>query len=801
MKDIKKFLTSKILRYSILAIFFGCIAGGAIAIYELYRIAGTLPDAEEITRYRMNQPSMVYDSSGNVIAELGNERRYPIPISEMPLHIRQAIVAVEDARFYEHNGIDLLGIIRATFKNIRSGRLAEGGSTLTQQLVKNIYLSPERKFMRKFKEAVIAYRIDNYLTKDEILEFYLNQVNFGRGGYGVQAAAINYFGKNAKDMTLAECALLAGIPKAPGVYAPHINHDRALQRRNYVLLRMFENGYITEEEYNQAIEEPIVITSTTPLRLRHAGYFLDYTLRYLNDELGISEPQSKGLKVYTTLNIEFQEKAEESVRKNLLKTSHYVGYFGPAGNATKAFTEPEPRALQSDGEDIVGMPPTLSEMMQTPTYLSAIGFEKAIVNKVNDTSLEISLGIGDNVSKGVVNLVNNRWARPYISKTSQLNDFKTILKENDIIYVIKHPKDEGVYMLEQDPVAEAALLAIDPKSGAIYAMVGGFSFEKSMFNRATQAKRQVGSVFKPLVYATAFENGYQPMTKILDAPILAQPDEDGAVWRPKNYDDRYFGEITLKEGLTRSLNTVTVKIAEKVGLRKILRYVKDFGIYSALAHDMSITIGSGSISLIEMVYAYSVFPNMGTRPIVPYFITKVEDAEGKILFEIDAPEHVNVLKPNTAQIMNDMLMNVVENGTGFRAKAIPRPIGAKTGTSNQTRDAWFIGYLPNLVVGVWTGFDDFGINAEVGTGSWASGPQWVDFVSSIIDKIPFAVFPVTNGVIYRKVDTTKWEPTTELMYENTSFEPYSYELNIDEQDNATGPLPAAGGNLSTGTVN
>lgn len=216
---------------------------------------------------------------------------------------------------------------------------------------------------------------------------------------------------------------------------------------------------------------------------------------------------------------------------------------------------------------------------------------------------------------------------------------------------------------------------------------------------------------------------------------------------------------------------------------------------------MTITIGSGSISLIEMVYAYTVFPNMGTRPVVPYFITKVEDAEGKVLFEIDPPEHVNVLKPNTAQIMNDMLINVVENGTGSRAKAIPRPIGAKTGTSNQTRDAWFIGYLPNLVVGVWTGFDDFGINASVGTGAWASGPQWVDFVSSIIDKIPFAVFPVTNGVIYRKVDITKWEPTTELIYENTSFEPYSYEINIDEQDNATGALPAASENSSTGTVN
>jgi penicillin-binding protein 1A len=308
-------------------------------------------------------------------------------------------------------------------------------------------------------------------------------------------------------------------------------------------------------------------------------------------------------------------------------------------------------------------------------------------------------------------------------------------------------------------------------------MVGGFAFEKSMFNRSTQAKRQVGSIFKPLVYSVAMESNLQPMTKVLDAPLLTAPNESGMVWRPKNYEDRYYGETTLKEGVTRSRNVVTIKVAEKVGLRKIMQYVKDFGIQSELASDLSITIGSGSISLLEMVTAYSVFPNMGTRPLSPYFVTRVEDADGNVLFDLLPPEHVNVIRPNTAQIMNDILMNVVERGTGFRAKVIPRPIGAKTGTSNENRDAWFIGYMPNLVVGVWTGFDDFSINVEVGTGSQASGPTWVDFVSAIVDKVPLGIFPVAEGVVYRKVDNTDWEPTSELIFENTSFEPYSYDTN------------------------
>jgi penicillin-binding protein 1A len=784
----KRFLKTKFFLFGILPVFFGSIAGVIILSVIIYKATRDIPSIEELTQFRLNQPSMVYDSTGKVIAELGTERRYPIRISEMPMSVRLAVVAVEDARFFEHNGIDMLGIIRATLKNIRAGRLAEGGSTLTQQLVKNIFLSPEKKFVRKFKEAIIAYQIDKYLTKDEILEYYLNQVNFGRGGYGLQAASINYFGKNAKDLNLAESALLAGIPKSPRLYSPHItnNKDRSLQRRNYVLLRMYENAFVTEDEYLNAIEEPLVIIDNPPTRQRFAEYFLDYVLKYITEDLAIDAPQNRGLKVYTTLNMEFQEKAEAAVRNNLQATAARIGYFGPVGHLSEITEEKPPVLTDFTEEDgVIYVPPTLEDLLEVPSYLKQNGFKKAVVSKV-DTA-ELSITFKDNTT-GRVKLSSSLWAKPASNtKDRRLDDFRKILKDNDIVYVVpaNDKKEKDLYFLTQDPPMEAALLAVDPQSGAVLAMVGGYSFEKTMFNRATQAKRQVGSVFKPIAYSVALEEGLQPMSKILDAPIISQPDENGMIWRPKNIVDEYRGETTLKEGVTKSINVATIRMSEKLGLKKILAYSKSFGITSDLANDLSITIGSGSISLLEMVYAYSVFPNMGTRCAAPYFITKIEDTDGNILFEFEPPEHIQVLKPYTAQVMTDILMNVVQNGTASRAKVIRRPIGAKTGTSNKYRDAWFVGFLPNLVVGVWTGFDDYSVDVNLGTGAQSSLPTWVEFVSAIVGKIPPAVFPVTQGVKYIKVDNKNWEPVSDAIWEDTSFEPYIEENLPGAHDNQT----------------
>jgi penicillin-binding protein 1A len=360
------------------------------------------------------------------------------------------------------------------------------------------------------------------------------------------------------------------------------------------------------------------------------------------------------------------------------------------------------------------------------------------------------------------------------------------------VYVSKKPdtaNETSNYLLQQDPPLESSLLAVDPQSGAVLAMVGGFAFEKSMFNRVTQSKRQTGSVIKPIVYSAAMESGQQPMTKVLDAPIISTADDSGMVWRPRNNEDRYYGETTLKEGLTRSRNIVTIRTSEMIGIRKVMEYIRRFGITSEMPMDMSITIGSGSVSLMEMVYAYSAFPNMGTRVEKPYFVTKIEDSDGNVLYDIPKPQHVEVMKPATAQVMTDILVNVVEKGTAFRAKAITRPVGAKTGTSNEGRDAWFMGFMPNLAVGVWAGFDDFGSKVAVGYGSQNAGPTWVDFVVSVLPYVKPAVFPVAEDVEYKKVDIETWEPTDELNAGMISFEPYLLEDAAEETtDNVSAGL-------------
>ncbi|GAB7140660.1 PBP1A family penicillin-binding protein [Deferribacterales bacterium RsTz2092] len=766
---IKEFRERVTLRHVLLGVGLGCVVGGAVLVLVLIGIAATLPSVEDISKYRFLQPSIVYDVKGRVIAELGVERRYPVPIKDMPLSIRQAVVAVEDSRFYEHSGIDFVGIARAMLSNIKAGRFAEGGSTLTQQLVKNIYLSSDKKLIRKYKEAVLAYRLDKYLTKDEILEYYLNFVNFGRGGYGLQSAAINYFGKNAKDLTLPEAAMLAGIPKSPRIYSPHQSIERAKQRRAHVLYRMYEDGYITEPEYLAATDEPIVIIDNPPNRVRSSAYFLDYVLRFLTDELKIADPQNSGIIVHTTLDIDHQSEAERAMEKNLITAAKAIGYFGPAVTAKNVASATTVELVE--GADASVVPLSAELIMRVPPYLERLGYKRARILAVEDQRLQIMV---DDKTPGVIVLKDNRWAHIAPANNVSLNNFHSILAENDIIYVSPKKGSASEYLLEQDPPIEGALLSVNPQSGAILAMVGGFAFERSMFNRAWQAKRQVGSIFKPLVYSTALEHGMQAMDKMLDAPIIVSPDEKGRIWRPKNDEDKYFGETTLKEGLTRSRNIVTIRVAEKIGIGNILEYARRFGIVSELPADLSITIGSGTLSLMEMVYAYCTFPNLGTRPERPYFITKVEDIDGNVLFEAEVPSQVNVIRQETAQVMIDVLMNVVERGTGYRARAIPRPVGAKTGTTNENRDAWFVGFLPNLSVGVWMGFDDFSSPYSVGYGSPVSGPVWVDYVSAVLPRLPREVFPVAgSGVLYRKTDMSNWEATDDILpSEDISFEPY-----------------------------
>lgn len=758
----------------------GIFSAAGLTVY-IYFLSKELPSVEEVSSFRYNEPTVVYDATGKVIAELGPERRYPVPMDKIPKYIGQAVVAVEDSRFYEHKGVDFLGIARAFFVNLKAGRVVEGGSTLTQQLVKVIYLNPEKKLKRKIKEAIMAYRIDNYLSKDQILELYLNQVNFGRGAYGIQAAAVNYFGKNVGDLTLAEGALLAGIPKGPGIYAPHINVEKSRTRRNHVLYRMYEVGYITEDDYKKAIEDTIVITDSIPLRLRYAGYFIDYLQKYIADNIDMENLQGmQGMKVYTTLRIDYQIAAEKAVLNNLMDISKREGYYGPVGNITKV-EEVIPTQI-NQGED--GEAATIgvenkpaNDLHKVPSYLASKGISKAVVTAVNKDTVTITL---DNVT-GEIKLNDNVWAKPNGSDINKLLDFKTILKENDIVYVSKASGAEGVYLLEQDPLLESALISIDPVTGAIYAMVGGLSYEKSFYNRAVQAQRQMGSTFKPIVYSAAFESGMLPMDVMLDIPVISEEeDEAKSPWKPQNFGGQFSGKMTVKEALLKSNNTVTIKVAEKTGINKIIRYAKSFGFSADMPKDMSVSIGSASGSVLEMAIAYSTFANGGYRPAEPYFITKIEDAQGQVLYTFTPKEPVKVLEEASSDIITATLVDTVQKGGSWRAKALRRVTGGKTGTTNDSKDGWFAGFLPDMVTVTWVGYDDFRKLGSYATGSSIAATAWVSYMSSILNTIPHKMFPISQKTAYFKVDNATKEITDAIVGD------FTYELfPVDEEGRPT----------------
>lgn len=765
-RPVKKKSKLRILLYFILAVFIlGVIGLIGIGIY-IYILNKELPSTDEFSRFKYSEPMVVYDSSGRVIAELGAERRYPISINDMPDYVYHAVVAVEDGRFYEHSGIDLWGIMRAMVTNLKAGRMVEGGSTLTQQLVKVIYLSPERKLKRKIKEVIIAYKLDKELTKEQILELYLNQVNFGRGAYGIQAAAINYFGKKVQDLTIAEAAMIAGIPKGPSIYAPHLNMNKSIKRRNHVLRRMHELNYITNEEYETALNEKVNLAASVPSRLRYAGFFMDYVHKYIEEELKIKDAQNIGLKVFTTLNLDYQIEAERAVTKSLLDIGKREGYEGPVGvwdilyedNSTE--DDEEAYNVDIETEEIVEDNNTIKYIAldnNTPSYLKDFGIMKAAVTKVDVEQLELLLP--DN-STGILRLSDNKWAHPE-SGTEQDN-FTNVFKENDIIYVSKHAKEENVYMLEQDPNIEGALVSINPNSGEIYAMVGGKHYGRgSYYNRAVQAKRQVGSTFKPIVYSAAYESGFIPMSTFDDTPFIQEAKGgNDKEWRPKNFDGQFKGLMTLQKALQVSNNSVTVKLAQKIGIKKIIRYARLFGLTGEMPNDLSVSLGSVSASPLEMAYVYSVFANQGLRPESPYFITRIADIDNKTLFEFPAPKMVKVLEPVSASLMTDNLIKVVERGGAWRSRnAVNRVFGGKTGTSNESKDGWFANVMPNFVTVTWVGYDNSSKMGEYAFGGNTAQFMWIDYFKSIEDKVPLALFKSPVGSYYFKTDNETFEIT------------------------------------------
>ena len=748
---------------------FGVIGFVSIIVY-VYILSLQLPSTDEFSKFKYTEPMVVYDAKGNIIAELGAERRYPISIEQMPPYVYQSVVAVEDARFYEHSGIDPLGIARAMVSNIKAGKMVEGGSTLTQQLVKVIYLSPERKVKRKIKEAIIAYRLDKELSKDKILELYLNQVNFGRGAYGIQAAAINYFGKeDVKDLTIAEAAMIAGIPKGPSIYAPHLNMKRAVARRNHVLKRMLEVKYITQEEYNAAVNETVKLSESIPLRLRHAGYFMDFVHKYIEEDLKIEDAQNKGIKVFTTLNLDYQIAAEDALIKNLMSIAKREGYKGTLG---KILIEDDTDVEQI--EDIIDNAVVSEENdnntvkyvrldNDVPSYLKDLGYQKAVITEAEKNTLKIKLSDG---SEGTINFKDNNWITN--AKNARAKSFLDVFAIDDMIYVSPVLKDNistGVYMIEQNPDLEGAVVSINPQTGEIYAMAGGMSYFKSFFNRAVQARRQVGSTFKPLVYAAAYESGYYPMSVFYDTPVIQKSVKQGEEdWRPKNFDGQFMGEMTLERALQLSNNSITIKLAQAIGIKKIIRYAQMFGFTGEIPADLSVSIGSLSASPLELAVAYSTFSNQGMRPSKPFFVTRVADIDNKTLFEFQKPEMTRVLDEKSASLITDSLVKVVEKGGAWKSRnAVNRILGGKTGTSNDSKDGWFAGVLPNFVTVAWVGYDDYRKMGSYAVGGNTAQNIFIDYFKSINEKVPLALFKVPAGASYFKVNNDMHEITDSLI--------------------------------------
>jgi penicillin-binding protein 1A len=631
----KGWLKSKLVRFLLLSFFlllFLVLIGSSIIYYVLLQ---ELPSIAALKDFRPSIATRVYADNNELLDEFFLEDRKLIKVSDIPRYAVLAFVAAEDARFFHHGGFDLQSITRAFYKNLEAGKIVQGGSTITQQVAKSLYLTPERRYIRKIKEAILAYKIDRYLTKEEILNLYLNYIYLGHGTYGIEAAAEGYFGKSSRYLTLAEAAMLAVLPKAPNAYSPFLHYDKARERQAYVLGRMIEDGYITPEQKEEALRAPLQLRSFRP-KEKIAPYFIENLRRYVQSKYGSDVLYKEGLEIYTTLNIAMQKSANEALERGL-------------------------KELEVRGKD-------------------------------------------------------------------------------------------------QKDMVQGALLCMDVKTGAIRAMVGGRDFTRSEFNRTTQSVRQPGSAFKPLIYTAAFDKGLTPATRLVDSPIVFEdPSQEDGFWKPKNFDGKFLGPITLRTALVHSRNVITVKLLQEIGVDYAAAYATNMGITSPLAKNLSLALGSSGVTLQEMVRAYGVLANGGKR-VTPYFVKKIVDRTGQVFEESQAVEE-QVIDARIAFLTTYVLQDVVESGTGRGVKSIGRPVAGKTGTTNDNRDAWFIGFTPSLVTGVWVGYDQAKNLRKDEVGGRAAAPIWLYFMGKALQTYPVEIFPVPEGIVFVKIDPETGLPT------------------------------------------
>lgn len=721
---------------AIVGIVFGVLTFAGV--YQYY--SSDLPRITTLEEYLPPVVTRFYSDDGRKIAEFYKERRFVIPLADMPDQLIKAFIAAEDSRFYQHKGIDFISIIRAFIKNLEAHAIVQGGSTITQQVAKSFFLTPERNYSRKIKEAILAYRIDKHFTKDEILYLYLNQIYLGHGSYGVEAAAQNYFGKAAKEMSLAECAVLAGLPRAPSRYSPTVHPDEARERQIYVLNRMVVEGFITNAQASEAMAVNIQVQTRPAWFSDSVPFYSEHVRQMIAEQYGTDRLYTGGLKVYTCVNIEMQKAARDAIDTGLRALDKRRGYRGPVDHLQEEDIEPFSAKLKEEIEKN-----GLHEDM----------FIRGVVVGIDGESGLATVRLGD--ARGTINPEDMRWARRPDPETAYgkayLRNPGDVLHRGDVILVHvmqwQQDRNEWRLSLDQEPKAQSALLSLEVETGHVKAMAGGRDYSDSQFNRAVQARRQPGSAFKPIIYAAALDKGYTAATLIADTPIVYDDGQDSP-WKPNNYDRTFQGLTLFRDGLIHSRNVITVKILRDIGIDYVINYAHNLGISSPLERNLSLALGSTGVSLLELVQSYSVFANQGYK-IPPVFITRIEDRDGKEIFRSD-PRPERAIEKSTAYIITHLMEEVVEEGTGQRVKALNRAVAGKTGTTNNLRDAWFVGFTPQYVAGVWVGFDQEKPLGNKETGAQAASPIWLDFMQEVLKDKPERVFPVPDNVIFANID-------------------------------------------------
>jgi penicillin-binding protein 1A len=709
----------RLVRWVIVAGLLAVGLGGLILYREL---SSDLPPVDQLLRYQPPTATRVFADDGTLIGEFYVERRYLVPLSRVPMHVRLAFLGAEDADFYRHRGVDPMSIVRALVNNMRSGSKLQGGSTITQQVVKNLLLTNERSWQRKAREAILALKLETKLSKDDILYLYLNQIYFGGNAYGIAAAAKTYFDVEVEDLSVAQAALLAGLPQAPSRYDPLRQSKQAIARQHYVLDRMLSEGFLNREQYDAAEAEQLHFAPRKPGVYLAAPWYVEHVRRLLEDRYGPAAAQL-GLRVHTAVDVRLQDAAEKALAQGLRDLDRRQGFRGPVthleGKEVPAYLKRQAEGRAAD-----------------ETH------RNAVILAVRPDHLEVRTAweTGSVAAEGIV------WNGKRLAPTT--------FHAGDVVAVtlVDRAPDGSTtrFALDQDPQVEGALVSIDPYTGQVKAMVGGYSFGRSHFNRAVQAHRQPGSSFKPLIYAAAMENGFTPASIVLDAPITFT--FGGQTWSPQNFKGKYYGPQPLRWALTRSLNTVTVRLVDKMGIDTVRRSLGRFGFEHQLPRNLSIALGSAEVTPLELVRAYGVFATLG-KLFDPIFITAVTDADGnQIDFGGTRPHFERVMDPGVAFVVTSMMQSVVEKGTGQKAKELGRPVAGKTGTTNDTHDAWFVGFTPDLIAGVWVGFDAERSLGSHETGGVAACPIWTNYMKQALEGQPVIDFTVPKDVTQVHVD-------------------------------------------------